>query len=83
MEGQEIILSNGNRIVAYTLRDFVGMAFRRRRALLLCFFGILAGALLSAFLWPRYQAETEILVGRERVDPVVTPGQNSQIVISN
>jgi uncharacterized protein involved in exopolysaccharide biosynthesis len=83
MEGQELILESGNRIVSFTARDFVGMAFRRSRALLLCFFGIVLGSLLSVALWPSYRAQTEILVRRQRVDPVVSSEQTSQMVVSS
>jgi uncharacterized protein involved in exopolysaccharide biosynthesis len=83
MEGQELILHSGNRITSFTLRDFAAMAFRRRRIMLLCFFGILLGAVLSALLFPSYRAQTEILVRRQRVDPGVTPDRNTAMVVTN
>ena len=83
MEGQELILHGGNKIVSFTLRDFAAMAFRRRRIMMLCFFGILFGAILSALLFPSYRAQTEILVRRQRVDSAVSPEQNSPLVVSS
>src|SRR5207245_8188213 len=74
---------SGSRLVSFTPRDFVAMAFRRRRVLVTCFFGILLGSILSAIVWPSYRAETEILVRRQRVDPVVTPQQSSQMTVSS
>jgi uncharacterized protein involved in exopolysaccharide biosynthesis len=83
MEGQALVLRSANRIVSFTVRDFAGMAFRRSRALLLCFFGILLGSILSAVLFPSYRAQTEILVRHQRVDPVVTSEPTSPAVVSS
>jgi uncharacterized protein involved in exopolysaccharide biosynthesis len=83
MEGQALVLQTRNRMVTFTVRDFAGMAFLRSRALLLCFFGILMGSILSAVLFPSYRAQTEILVRRQRVDPVVTSEQTSQMMVSS
>ena len=60
------------------LRDLVAIPFRRRRLVLVCFWGVLLGAVLAAILQPnRYASEMKILVKRERVDPVVTPEASS------
>lgn len=83
MEGQALVLQSTNRIVSFTVRDFAGMAFRRSWALLLCFFGIFLGSILSAVLWPSYRAQTEILVRRQRVDPAVTSEQTSSMIVSS
>ncbi len=56
-----------------TPRDFVSAVFRHRRLITFSFLGILLGAVLYALLRTQlYEAEMEILVNRERVDPVVT-----------
>jgi uncharacterized protein involved in exopolysaccharide biosynthesis len=73
MEGQELIIHPGPSTLSWTLRDVVAMGFRRGRIALLCFFSILLGTIVFAVLSPKYRAETEILVKRERVDPVVSP----------
>ena len=60
-----------------TVRDVLQVGFRRKK-LLLIVFGVLATlALVYAFvLPPKYEAETKILVKRDRMDPLVTPSGN-------
>ena len=68
---------NGKPKHSYTLRDLVGMAFRRRRVIVLSFAGLMAGSLLAILtLPPTYEAEMKILVQRDRVDPVVSTEPN-------
>jgi uncharacterized protein involved in exopolysaccharide biosynthesis len=81
MEGQELIIHRGPSTLSWTLRDVVAMGFRRRRIALMCFSGILLGTIVFALLTPKYRAETEILVKRERVDPVVSPEQTQPLTI--
>jgi uncharacterized protein involved in exopolysaccharide biosynthesis len=62
---------------SFTLRDLVGMAFRRRRVITLAFAGLMAGSILAILILPpTYEAEMKILVQRERVDPVVSTESN-------
>jgi uncharacterized protein involved in exopolysaccharide biosynthesis len=62
-----------------TLRDVLAPLFRHRRLMILCFFGVFLGGLLAAFLLAnQYQAHMQILVKRERVDPVVTSEASPQ-----
>lgn len=62
-----------------SLRSLLEIAFRRKRLIRNCFIGILAGAVLAIVFVPStYEAETKILVERERVDPVVTSQANVQ-----
>jgi uncharacterized protein involved in exopolysaccharide biosynthesis len=64
-----------------TLRDVLAPLFRHRRLMLLSFFGVFLGGILAALLSTnQYQAHMQILVKRERVDPVVTSGISSQAV---
>jgi uncharacterized protein involved in exopolysaccharide biosynthesis len=73
-----------SRTVLHTPRDFVGVAFRRRRLVLLSFLGTLLGAILVAFIVAHtYEAKMEILVKDERADPVVTPEPNAQFRTAN
>jgi uncharacterized protein involved in exopolysaccharide biosynthesis len=72
MEGQELVIQRFPSTLSWTLRDVVAMGFRRRRIALICFSGFLLGTIMFALLTPKYRAETEILVKRERVDPVVS-----------
>ena len=78
---EELNLSNhdGNGVHSPTLRDLLAIAFRHRRLVVISFLGILSGAILAAVLQPnRYEAGMEILVKRERVDPVVTSETSPQ-----
>jgi uncharacterized protein involved in exopolysaccharide biosynthesis len=69
---------SGDRGFSFSLRDLVGIVFRRRLVILLSFVGVLAGALLAIrFLPPTYEAQMKILVERERVDPVVSTNASS------
>jgi uncharacterized protein involved in exopolysaccharide biosynthesis len=62
-----------------TLRDILTPLFRRRRLLILSFCGVFLGAIIAALLLSsRYEAQMEILVNRDRMDPVVTTEQFSQ-----
>ena len=68
---------NGKPKHSFTLRDLVGMAFRRRRVIVLAFAGLMAGSLLAILILPStYEAEMKILVQRDRVDPVVSTEAN-------
>lgn len=59
---------------AVTLRDILAPLFRQRCLFVLSLCGILLGTILAAVLQPsQYEAQMEILVKRERVDPAVTP----------
>jgi len=83
MEGQELVVRRNRVALSWTLRDVVAMGFRRRRAALLCFFGVLAGAIAYAVFTPEYRAQTKILVRRQRVDPVVTAEQSPPVTIQS
>jgi uncharacterized protein involved in exopolysaccharide biosynthesis len=67
----------------FTLRDLLAIGFRHKRAFVLCFIGILLGTLAAVLLLPAtYESTAQIVVKRERVDPVVTAEKNdpTQIV---
>jgi uncharacterized protein involved in exopolysaccharide biosynthesis len=68
---------NGKPKRPFTLRDLVGMAFRRRRVIVLAFAGLMAGFVTAIFILPQtYEAQMKILVQRERVDTVVSTEPN-------
>lgn len=74
----------GIRRFSFSLRDLVGIVFRRRRVIVLSFAGLMAGALLAiGFLPPTYEAEMKILVERERVDPIVSTNANTSMADRN
>jgi len=85
MEGQDIVVHTGQpaAISTFTTRDLVAMGFRHRRALLISFFAVLVGTAITAEIMPRYEAHTEILVHRERVDPVVSAQPGSPMVVND
>lgn len=57
-----------------SLRDVVAVIFRRRRLILISFFGVLLGAILTAVLQPnQYDASMKILVQPDRSSPVESP----------
>ncbi len=75
--GNGIGNGNGKPKHSFTLRDLVGMTFRRRRVIILAFAGLMAGFILAILILPpTYEAEMKILVQRERVDPVVSTEPN-------
>jgi uncharacterized protein involved in exopolysaccharide biosynthesis len=63
-----------------TLRDLVSPLFRYRRLATYCFVVSLLCAVAAAMLLSRkYESQMEILVNRERLDPVVTTESTTQI----
>jgi uncharacterized protein involved in exopolysaccharide biosynthesis len=62
-----------------SLRDMVTPVFRRKRIVTLAFLGVFLGTILAAFFLANYfQVNFEVLVDRERVDPMVTTESTSQ-----
>jgi uncharacterized protein involved in exopolysaccharide biosynthesis len=65
-------------IFSFNLRDVLTIVFRHKRVVVLSFCGILTGAVLAAVLHaPEYRASTKFLIERERLDPVISPGQTT------
>jgi uncharacterized protein involved in exopolysaccharide biosynthesis len=65
---------------SFTLRDLLAIGFRHKKSFLLCFCGIFAGSIVAMFLVPpTYESKAQILVKRERVDPVVSAEKNSPV----
>ena len=61
----------------FTLRDYAAVGFRQKRTILTIFLAIFGMvAVVTWFLPFRYESEAEILVKRERVDPIVTADTN-------
>ena len=77
MKDESIESSEGTLLRRSSLREIAWVCFRYRRLVLISFCSILFGSLMYVLIFPRtYQAETEILVKRERADPIVTPENN-------
>jgi uncharacterized protein involved in exopolysaccharide biosynthesis len=67
-----------------SVRDFVVPAFRRKRLLILTFVSVLGAILLLALLLgPAYSSRMEILVNRERLDPLVSTEATTQIMTAD
>jgi uncharacterized protein involved in exopolysaccharide biosynthesis len=76
MRDQDFAQSQGDSF-GFTLRDLLAIGFRHKRAFLLCFAGILLGTLAAVLVLPStYDSTAQIVVKRERVDPIVTPEKN-------
>src|SRR5262249_11769965 len=58
-----------------TLRDMLGPLFRHRVAVLVTFSLVFLASVLVAWLWVSryYVATMQVVVGRERLEPAVTP----------
>jgi uncharacterized protein involved in exopolysaccharide biosynthesis len=70
-----------NAMLSITAKDVVAIAFRRKQLIVVTFSAIFIGALVVGIVSPAsYQAHTKLLVKRERVDPVITPGQDAPMV---
>jgi uncharacterized protein involved in exopolysaccharide biosynthesis len=62
-----------------TLRDLLTVMFRQKRVALYTFLVVLAISLTYALLATSYEAHMKVLVRRGRLDPMVTPEQNSPV----
>jgi hypothetical protein len=65
-----------------TLRDVLAIVFRQRRVAISTFLAVLVLTAVYAWITPAYQAHMKVLLRRGRVDPVVTPEQNSPIELA-
>ena len=64
-----------------TPRDVVAVVFRHGWLMVISFFGIFFGAVVVTWLMPQvYEAHVKIMVKRDRIDPVIGPTQNTQLV---
>ncbi len=78
MNSNDLDPVNGQATFSFSLRDLLTILFRHKRIVVLSFLGIIAGAVLAAVLRPpEYGASTKFLIERERLDPVISPGQST------
>jgi polysaccharide biosynthesis transport protein len=78
MNGQELILRDRAELSTVQLapRNLVEVIFRRRRTISYTFAAVIGGAILAVLLLPsKYEAQTKLLLHRERVDPPLTAQQ--------
>jgi len=77
----EIAVANGADLSA---RDFVVPLFRRKRLLIATFVSVLGAVILLALLQgPAYSSRMEILVNRERVDPLVSTQATTPVITTD
>lgn len=75
---------NSHKDFSISVKDILAIGFRHKRIIAVSFTGVLLGAVLVGILSPpSYEVHSKLLVKRERVDPVVTPGQDAQVVMRN
>jgi uncharacterized protein involved in exopolysaccharide biosynthesis len=75
MTGNDLDVVARDATFGLSLRDVLAILFRHKRVIVLCFCGILSGAILAVVLQPpEYRAYTKFLIERERLDPVISPG---------
>src|SRR5215467_9544640 len=67
--------SVGYETPSLTLRDMLRPLFRHRLVVTLTFSGIFLASILVAFVWGKHYwvATMQVVVGRERLEPAVTP----------
>jgi len=66
---------------SFSTRDLIAIGFRQKRAIVITFWSLLAGAILATILMPSdYQASTKFLIERSRIDPVVSPGHDTESI---
>jgi uncharacterized protein involved in exopolysaccharide biosynthesis len=71
-------------VVDLSLRDFVVPLFRRKRLLITTFISVLGSVLLFAVVCgPSYSSRMEVLVNRERLDPLVSTEATTQLMATD
>jgi uncharacterized protein involved in exopolysaccharide biosynthesis len=77
----EIVTNQGSKVLSISAKDVLAILFRRKRLIVMTFSAIFLGSVLLGILSPAsYSAHTKLLVKRERVDPVITPGKDAPVV---
>lgn len=67
-----------------SIRDFVAPLFRRKRLLTITFISVFVVVLLLLIVMgPSYSSHMEILVNRERIDPLVSTEQTTQLLTTD
>jgi uncharacterized protein involved in exopolysaccharide biosynthesis len=85
MENANLGKSFGYEIPRLTLRDMLRPLFRHRLAVTLTFATILLGSILAALVWANHYwvATMQVVVGRERLEPAVTPQPTAAVEEAN
>ncbi|HTS08623.1 MAG TPA: hypothetical protein VMP68_23850 [Candidatus Eisenbacteria bacterium] len=78
MTTQNNLAKDAQGAYSFSTRDLIAIGFRHKRAVVMTFWGLLAGTVLATILMPAdYQASTKFLVERSRIDPVVSAGHEA------
>jgi uncharacterized protein involved in exopolysaccharide biosynthesis len=81
MTTQESRSTNGHNSYPFSWRDLVAIGFRHKRPVLITFGAILFGAVLAAVIEPaEYKATTKFLIDHQRVDPIVSPDKDTELI---
>src|SRR5205823_4751266 len=64
------------------LRELAAIFFRHRQLIGIVFFVVLGAVLLYGWLSPSYRAHMKILVGKGRIDPVVSAGPTQTLQLA-
>lgn len=81
MSPQDLIVTNyeGQKPSRSSLKDFLSLVFRRKRAILICFAGVLLGTFLVLLIRAsEYTASTKVMLRRERLDATISPNTNTE-----
>lgn len=83
MTTQNIATRDAQGSYSFSTRDLIAIGFRQKRAIVITFWSLLLGAVLATiFMPPEYVASTEFLIEHARMDPVVSPGHDAEMVRS-
>ena len=65
-------------------QDYLDMAHRHKRLMALCFFGIMAAAIVATVAIPaKYKSEVRFLLQRDRIDPVSTAASSAPVMFKD
>lgn len=65
-------------------KDILAIGFRHKQLMVISFLSVVLGAIFVAMFWPSsYEAHTKLLVEKERFDPMVTPGHEQSVAMSD
>jgi uncharacterized protein involved in exopolysaccharide biosynthesis len=65
------------KVLLPTRRDIASRIFRQRGVFIVTFLIVVTGFVVTGQFKPKYRAEMKVLVSKQRVDPIVTTGQDS------
>ncbi len=66
-----------------TRREVAARIFRQRTVFIVFFLLVALGFVVTGQFTPKYQSEMKILIRKDRIDPIVTSGQESTPVLQN